>query len=156
MNNPQSSQTIPSGFVVETRTPLEVTDDEGISRVPNVVLENGLLLAPDMIPQKLLDLAAQVYEFVLTALWWDQSGRPEGDSVKAGTPIWDVMERLVLAAKAGGVAEGSRLFSTLPPRGHWFTYDPDKLSAGTGFDREELTHVEAAGAVLDEPRPVVG
>jgi len=156
MNAQQSVQSAPSGLTVQTRTPLDISDDEGISRVPNVVGVNGPLKAPDMVPLQLLGLAEQVDELVLTSVWWDQSGRPEGDVVKPGTVVWDVMEKLSDAAKAGGVAEGSRLFSTIPPKGHWYGEDPDAGSAGVGFDADGPTDAEAASAVLDEPRPVIG
>lgn len=151
-----AQQSAPSGLTVHSRTPLDITDDEGISRVPNVVAENGLLQAPDMVPEQLLGLSALVDQLVLTSVWWDQSGRPEGTVVKPGTIVWDVMEKLSDAAKAGGVAEGSRLFSTIPPKGHWYGKDDNEDSAGVGFDAEETTDAEAASAVLAEPRPVVG
>ena len=155
MNAQQSLQSAPSGLIVQTRTPLDISDDEGISRVPDIVEQNGPLQAPDMVPEQILELSERVDQLVLTSVWWDQSGRPEGDVVKPGTIAWDVMEKLADAAKAGGVAEGSRLFSTIPPDGHWFSEDKDEAS-GLGFDADEPTAAEAASAVLDEPRPVVG
>jgi len=155
MNAQQSLPSAPSGLIVQTRTPLDISDDEGISRVPDIVEQIGLLQAPDMVPEQILELSERVDQLVLTSVWWDQSGRPEGDVVKPGTIAWDVMEKLSDAAKAGGVAEGSRLFSTIPPKGHWFSEDNDEAS-GLGFDADEPTDAEAASAVLDEPRPVVG
>jgi|GEM_PF-5085406 len=126
----------------------EVPDELGVSRVPDLVAHfKGPLEDVDNLPGELLDAAESVEHLVRMAVWWDQSGRPTGAYLEPGDGLWTVLDALATAAKAGGIHEGCRAFSQIPPKGEWWDTETRYEEESFGDDVEEADKglVESTG-----------